>query len=55
MSVCYEQEILKSLHDVIQNQYGRKVMLYLLSPRDPLHFHPDVVRVLAEGDHSLTR
>ena len=31
------------------------MLLYLLSPRDPLHFHPDIVRVLAEGDHSLTR
>lgn len=48
------EEMLKSLHEVVENQYGRKVLLYLLSPRDPLHFHPDVVRVLAEGDHSLT-
>ncbi|KAK3091659.1 hypothetical protein FSP39_021613 [Pinctada imbricata] len=46
------EEILKSLHDVAQNQYGRKVMLYLMYPRDPHHFHPDIVRVLQEGDRN---
>ena len=47
--------MLKSLEDVIQDQYGRKVIMYLLSPRDPHHFHPDIVRVLQEGDQNKTR
>ncbi|KAJ8306342.1 hypothetical protein KUTeg_016887 [Tegillarca granosa] len=44
------KEIVKHLPELAQDQYGRKVLLYLLSPRDPLHFHPDIVRVLQEGD-----
>ncbi|XP_041360109.1 pumilio homolog 3-like [Gigantopelta aegis] len=47
-------EMLKSLDEVAQNQYGRKVLIYLLSPRDPLHFHPDIVHVLQEGDKNTT-
>ena len=46
---------MKSLNDIANNQYGRKVLLYLLSPRDSHHFCPDIVRVLQEGDASLTR
>ncbi|XP_060575249.1 pumilio homolog 3-like [Ruditapes philippinarum] len=48
------EEMMKSLNDIAQNQYGRKVLLYLLSPRDSHHFCPDIVRVLQEGDASLT-
>ncbi|XP_033737990.1 pumilio homolog 3-like [Pecten maximus] len=44
------EEMLKSLNEVATDQHGRKVLLYLLSPRDPHHFHPDIVRVLVEGD-----
>ncbi|KAL4236270.1 hypothetical protein ACF0H5_004657 [Mactra antiquata] len=48
------EEMLKNLDEVAENQYGRKVLLYLLSPRDSHHFCPDIVRVLQEGDASLT-
>lgn len=48
------EEMMKSLSEVAENQYGRKVLLYLLSPRDSHHFCPDIVRVLQEGDASLT-
>ncbi|XP_052775179.1 pumilio homolog 3-like [Mya arenaria] len=54
VKVALLDELLKSISDVADNQYGRKVLLYLLSPRDPHHFHPDIVRVLQEGDNSAT-
>ena len=47
--------MLKGISAVADNQYGRKVLLYLLNPRDPHHFHPDIVRILQEGDNSVTR
>eukprot|EP00106_Octopus_bimaculoides_P010492 XP_014777934.1 PREDICTED: pumilio domain-containing protein KIAA0020 homolog isoform X1 [Octopus bimaculoides] len=43
-------EIIKSLKEVATNSYGRKLLLYLLAPRDPLHFHPDVIKIMREGD-----
>ncbi|KAL3869283.1 hypothetical protein ACJMK2_041986 [Sinanodonta woodiana] len=48
------EEMLKSIQVMFADQYGRKVLLYALSPRDPLHFHPDIVRVLQEGDKNST-
>ncbi|XP_064625200.1 pumilio homolog 3-like [Lineus longissimus] len=48
------EELCKSVQDVALNQHGRKVLLYLLAPRDPLHFHPDVIRILQQGDESIT-
>lgn len=49
------QEMLKNLVEVIKNPFGRKVILYLLRPRDPMHFHPDVVKILAQGDGNAHR
>ncbi|XP_072228164.1 pumilio homolog 3 isoform X3 [Leuresthes tenuis] len=43
-------EILSSLSEVIGNKYGKKVLLYLLSPRDPAHQLPEIMKVLAQGD-----
>lgn len=43
-------EILSSLDDVITNKYGKKVLLYLLSPRDPAHLLPEIIQVLEQGD-----
>ncbi|KAH3695515.1 hypothetical protein DPMN_082975 [Dreissena polymorpha] len=54
VKVALLDEMLKSVSEVADNQYGRKVLLYVLNPRDPHHFHPDMVRVLQEGDQSLT-
>uniref|UniRef100_A0A8C8SWA8 Pumilio homolog 3 n=1 Tax=Pelusios castaneus TaxID=367368 RepID=A0A8C8SWA8_9SAUR len=39
-----------SLPNIINNKYGKKVLLYLLSPRDPAHFLPEIVKVLQQGD-----
>ena len=47
--------MLKSVGEVATNMYGRKVLLYLLRPHDPVHFHPDIVKLLAMGDDNLTR
>uniref|UniRef100_A0A7N6AS56 PUM-HD domain-containing protein n=1 Tax=Anabas testudineus TaxID=64144 RepID=A0A7N6AS56_ANATE len=43
-------EILSSLDEVISNKYGKKVLLYLLSPRDPAHLLPEIIKVLEQGD-----
>uniref|UniRef100_A0A8C2X7Z7 Pumilio RNA-binding family member 3 n=1 Tax=Cyclopterus lumpus TaxID=8103 RepID=A0A8C2X7Z7_CYCLU len=43
-------EILLSLDEVICNKYGKKVLLYLLSPRDPAHLLPEIIKVLQQGD-----
>ncbi|XP_029024269.1 pumilio homolog 3 [Betta splendens] len=43
-------EILSSLDEVINNKYGKKVLLYLLSPRDPAHLLPEIVKLLEKGD-----
>nr|XP_040053052.1 pumilio homolog 3 isoform X1 [Gasterosteus aculeatus aculeatus] len=43
-------EILASLDEVIGNKYGKKVLLYLLSPRDPAHLLPEIIKVLQQGD-----
>ncbi|XP_026154227.1 pumilio homolog 3 [Mastacembelus armatus] len=45
-------EILLSLDEVINNKYGKKVLLYLLSPRDPAHLLPEIIKVLEQGDRN---
>uniref|UniRef100_A0A3Q3WLU0 PUM-HD domain-containing protein n=1 Tax=Mola mola TaxID=94237 RepID=A0A3Q3WLU0_MOLML len=47
-------EILSSLGDVINNKYGKKVLLYVLSPRDPAHLLPEIIKVLEKGDGNAT-
>lgn len=43
-------EMVSSLSEVIGNKSGKKVLLYLLSPRDPAHFLPEIIQVLEKGD-----
>ncbi|XP_033981846.1 pumilio homolog 3 [Trematomus bernacchii] len=43
-------EVLLSLDEVIGNKYGKKVLLYLLTPRDPAHLLPEIIKVLERGD-----
>ncbi|KAJ3605353.1 hypothetical protein NHX12_027400 [Muraenolepis orangiensis] len=45
-------ELLTSLDEVINNKYGKKVLLYLLNPRDPDHILPEVIRFLEKGDNN---
>ncbi|XP_063151160.1 pumilio homolog 3 [Candoia aspera] len=43
-------ELDANLASVINNKYGRKVLLYLLSPRDPTYFSPAIIKILQQGD-----
>ncbi|XP_051767065.1 pumilio homolog 3 [Ctenopharyngodon idella] len=45
-------EMVSSLSDIISNKHGKKVLLYLLSPRDPAHILPEIIQVLEKGDHN---
>ena len=45
-------EILSNLADLIGNQYGRKVILYLLKPRSHSYFLPDIIKILEQGDNN---
>lgn len=54
-AVSSVQEILSSLDEVINNKYGKKVLLYLLSPRDPAHLLPEIIKVLEKGDGNAHR
>ncbi|XP_070558670.1 pumilio homolog 3-like isoform X2 [Ptychodera flava] len=47
-------EILAELKAIAMNAHGRKVLLYLLSGRDPSYCHPDVVKILQQGDGNPT-
>lgn len=46
---------MSSLNEVINNKYGKKVLLYLLSPRDPAHLLPEIIKVLEQGDGNAHR
>lgn len=43
-------EMMKTTSEIAHDSYGRKVLLYLLTPRNATHFHPDVVKQLQKGD-----
>ena len=49
------QEIISSLPNIINDKYGRKVLLYLLSPRDPAHTVREIIEVLQRGDGNAHR
>jgi len=46
-------EIIADLEEMIANQYGRKVILYLLKPRSPSYFLPAIVQILQQGDDNV--
>ncbi|XP_006863897.1 PREDICTED: pumilio domain-containing protein KIAA0020 homolog [Chrysochloris asiatica] len=43
-------ELISSLPNIVNDKYGRKVLLYLLSPRDPAHTVREIIEVLQRGD-----
>ncbi|XP_077994772.1 pumilio homolog 3-like [Glandiceps talaboti] len=47
-------EMLLHLSTLAKSPYGRKVLLYLLCGRDPSYCHPDVVKILQQGDNNPT-
>nr|XP_009860251.1 pumilio homolog 3 isoform X1 [Ciona intestinalis] len=46
--------IIKNIGDLVLNKYGRKVLIYLMSPRNTSHFLPEVVKMLSTGDSNST-
>ena len=55
MVLFFSQEIQPSLEELALDTYGRKVLMYLLDPRSPAHFHPKVVELLKKGDGNSIR
>ncbi|KAL1766980.1 pumilio domain-containing protein KIAA0020-like isoform X1 [Sigmodon hispidus] len=43
-------EIISSLPSIVNDKYGRKVLLYLLSPRDPAYTVPEIIELLQKGN-----
>ena len=36
--------------EILAHHHGRKIYLYLVTPRDPKFFHPDILKILKLGD-----
>lgn len=47
-------EILKNAKDLSTNEWGRKVLLWLVVPEDSAYFHPEFIKELKEGRESST-
>jgi len=47
-------EMIPHLLELMRNQYGRKVLLYLLSPRNKKYFVPQYINILEAGDENET-
>ncbi|XP_054260772.1 pumilio homolog 3 isoform X2 [Macrosteles quadrilineatus] len=43
-------EVVSEAVELAKNEWGRKVILYLVAHRDPAYFHPQQIEVLAKGD-----
>ncbi|PRD32724.1 UNVERIFIED_CONTAM: pum3, partial [Trichonephila clavipes] len=48
------KELVSQLFELSQNIHGKKVLIYLLNPRDPHYIHPDVINILKQGDGNKT-
>lgn len=42
-------ELVFKATDLIQNEWGRKILLWLVAPMDTTYFHPSVIDTLKEG------
>jgi pumilio family protein 6 len=49
------RELMTEVHDVALNEFGRKVVLYLVAPRETKFTHPDVIKILSQGDSNPNR
>ena len=49
------EEMMTNIAEIVPKEHGRKVLHYLMSPRDTVYFHPALVATLAEGDGNATR
>jgi len=50
LSKAIVQEITKNMELLMQNQHGRKVLHYILTPKATQYFHPAIISILKEGD-----
>ena len=48
-------ELRKDVLGAAQDKFARKVLLYLLSPRNTKYFHPDITKKLQPGDNNTHR
>ncbi len=44
------QEMIAGLEELCDNHFGRRVLLYLLSHRNPRHFSSQFISILSPGD-----
>jgi len=44
------QELMEDCTDLMMHQHGRKVLIYLVTPRNTVYFHPQFCQILARGD-----
>ena len=44
------EEMATNLEEIFNNENGRKVLMYLMAPRDTTYFHPDILNMLKKGD-----
>ena len=49
------KELFRSVKELFDNEYGRKVITYLIAPRDSRFFIKDYVKRLEVGDSSETK
>lgn len=43
-------ELLENLEDIVESEYGKKVLIFLVNARNKTYFHPDYLANLAKGD-----
>jgi len=43
-------EMAEAMADITSTQYGRKVLMHLMAPRDTKYFHPDEIAMIKQGD-----
>ena len=48
-------EIVEAIDAIAADRHGKKVLLYLVAPRSPKYFHPEVVALLAQSNDNPNR
>ncbi|KAF7987487.1 hypothetical protein HCN44_003249 [Aphidius gifuensis] len=47
-------ELINNLNDIVNDEHGKKVLLYLVARRDSHNFHPSFIQQLEKGDSNTT-
>uniref|UniRef100_A0A1B6L0Z9 PUM-HD domain-containing protein n=1 Tax=Graphocephala atropunctata TaxID=36148 RepID=A0A1B6L0Z9_9HEMI len=48
-------ELLEEVEEIVKDDWGRKVILYLVAHRDSSYFHPQQMEILSKGDTISTK